>query len=186
MKRQLAMTDPDVQILASLSLGLKGEYIRPREDPWAGSPFAWILTRPSRQRGKIGEQLLAGWCAARDLNVLRSGNSDADRVIEGKRVEIKFSTLWQSGSYTFQQIRDQDYDYLICLGICPLDAHAWIFAKRAIPFGKLKHQHGGSRGRDTWWLTFKPDQPPVWLRKGGGRLADVHKILARFRTKNRS
>ena len=173
--------DHDVQILASLSPGLKDEYVRPEEDAWAGSPFAWILTRPSRQRGKIGEQLLAGWCAARDLNVLRSPNSDADRIIEGVRVEIKCSTRWKSGSYTFQQIRDQEYDYLICLGICPFDAHAWILRKDEIPFDKLKNQHGGGRGRDTWWMSFRPDNPPEYLRNQSGRLAWVHQRLSSLR-----
>lgn len=169
--------DRDVQILAGLSIGLKNEYVSSGAQVWNGSPFEWILSRPSRQRGKIGEQLIAGWCAARDLNVLRSPDSDADRVIEGKRVEIKFSTLWNSGSYTFQQIRDQNYDYLICLGISPFDAHAWIFKKSGIPFSKLRHQHGGSRGRDTWWLIFRPQHPPIWMRKQSGKLREVYRML---------
>lgn len=180
MKRTTTINDKDVQILAGLSLGLRDEYIKPGKDDWAGSPFAWILTRPSRQRGKIGEQLIAGWCASRNLNVLRSPDSDADRIIEGRRVEIKFSTLWKSGSYTFQQIRDQYYEILICLGISPFDAHAWIFKKEKIPFDQLHHQHGGARGRDTWWLTFKPDRPPRWMKKQSGRLSEVYRVLAKI------
>ena len=39
--------------------------------------------------GSIGEQLVAGWFAAKGLDVLRTGDSEADRVIDGKRVEIK-------------------------------------------------------------------------------------------------
>jgi hypothetical protein len=54
---------------------------------------------------------VAGWCAAKGLDVTSSRNPEADRVIAGKRVEIKFSTLWESGVYKFQQIRDQDYEY---------------------------------------------------------------------------
>lgn len=182
MNPERQIVDHDVQMLAGISLGLKEEYLDPGEDIWAGSPFAWILSRrSSRQRGKIGEQLLAGWCAARNLNVLRSANSDADRIIEGKRVEIKFSTLWKNGTYCFQQIRDQQYDYLICLGLSPFDAHAWIMRKDQIPFPRLKHQHGGSRGRDTWWLKFRPENPPPWLRKFGGRLSDVFAALGRLR-----
>lgn len=151
---------------------------------WCNSPFAWLLGKPRRQREKLGKQLLAGWCAARDLNVLRSTDSDADRIIEGKRVEIKFSTLWESGSFTFQQIRDQKYDVLICLGICPFDAYAWILKKDEIPFSKLKHQHGGVKGRDTWWLTFKPALPPAWLTASqDGRLSTVYKRLAALRNR---
>jgi hypothetical protein len=96
-----AITDPDVQLLASIAATIKNEYVREGAvDPWVGSPFAWIRTRPSRQVGRIGEQLVAGWCAAKDLDVVRSPDSEADRIIGGRRVEIKFSTLWQSGNYT--------------------------------------------------------------------------------------
>lgn len=145
--------------------------------------FAWAYGRPPREREEIGRQFITGWCAARELNVLRSPDSDADRIIEGHRVEIKFSTLWENGLYTFQQIRDQNYEYLICLGVSPFDAHAWIFRKQDIPFPELKHQHGGSRGRDTWWLQFKPHDPPKWMREHHGRLSHVYNVLAGRRSR---
>ena len=124
------ITDPDVQALAAISAALKADYVREGAlDPWDGSPFAWIKTRPSRQVGKIGEQLVAGWCAAKGFDVTATGDSEADRVIGGCRMEIKFSTLWESGSYTFQQIREQRYEHLICLGISPFNAHCWVLSK---------------------------------------------------------
>lgn len=175
------ITDKEVKVLAGISESLKGEYINPEEDVWAGSPFAWILTRPSRQRGKIGEQLIAGWCAARDLNVLRSPNSDADRIIEGKRVEIKLSTLWASGHYKFQQIRDQAYDYLLCIGISPFAVHAWIMKKSEMPMELMPHQHGGSAGQDTRWMTVRPDNIPARLNEFGGTLSQVLGVLKGFR-----
>ena len=101
------ITDPDVQLLAGIATMLQVDY--PENDDWAGSPFAWIKQRPSRQVGKIGEQLVSGWCAAKGLSVGPSGDTEADKVIQGQRVEIKFSTLWKSGLFKFQQIRDQDY-----------------------------------------------------------------------------
>jgi hypothetical protein len=108
---QYKINDPEVLMLATIASTLRGDYVREGpDDPWAESPFAWIRTRPSRQVGKIGEQLVAGWCAAKRLDVTSSGDSEADRVIAGRRVEIKFSTLWKSGAYTFQQIRDQNYE----------------------------------------------------------------------------
>ncbi len=180
--------DRETRILASISESLKGEYIDPVENEWERSPFAWIPNRRSpAQRGKIGEQLVAGWCASRDLNVVRSPDRDADRIIEGRRVEIKFSTLWSKSknskkrNYLFQQIRDQNYDYLLCLGVSPFAAHAWIMKKSEIPFGKLGHQHGGKRGRDTWWLFVEPNDIPAWLKVHGGTLAKVLKVLRTFR-----
>jgi hypothetical protein len=102
--------------------------------------------------------------------VLRSPDSDADRIIEGQRTEVRFSTLWRNGLYVFQQIRDQNYDALICLGVAPFDAHAWVFTKDQIPFDRLPHQHGGNRGRDTWWMQINPADPPDWTRGQSGRL----------------
>ena len=113
--------DEDVRMLAAIAGTLKADYAD-EDSTWSGSPFAWIITRPSRQIGTIGEKLVAGWCAAKDLDVTRPPNSDCDRVINGKRVEIKFSRLWKTGLYKFQQLRDQEYDFAICLGISPFDA----------------------------------------------------------------
>lgn len=175
--------DQEVQLLASIATGLRPEYEKSFALKWEGSPFAWILHRPSRQRGKIGEQLIAGWCAARGLDVVRSPDSDADRIINGARVEIKFSTEWENGQYVFQQLRDQNYEFLICIGISPFDAQAWIIEKKNIPFESLKNQHGGKRGRDTWWLTFKPESPPAWLGERGS-FKDVYAILSSRKSKS--
>lgn len=96
MRNQRAVSqqikDPDVRRLASIASLLQSDY--EENEDWMGSPFAWIKTRPSRQVGKIGEQLVSGWCAAKGLSVGPSGDTEADKVIQGRRVEIKFSTLW--------------------------------------------------------------------------------------------
>ena len=84
-------TDPEFNFLSAVSLGLKADYDS-EENYWAGSPFEWIKTKLSRTIGAIGEKLIAAWFAGRGYSVARSGDSEADRVIEGLRVEIKFST----------------------------------------------------------------------------------------------
>jgi hypothetical protein len=174
------ITDPDVAILAALAADKESEY---SEDDamWEGSPFRWIKTRPSRQIGAIGESLVAGWCATRGFDVIRSHNSDADRVIAGHAVEIKFSTLWTNNLiYKFQQIRDQEYDYLFALGVSPFDAQAWFIPKAELLSNRppaLVPQHGGAAGRDTKWLSFTATSPPEWLDQFGGRLADVAKLI---------
>ena len=160
-----------------------GDYIKPEEDPSAGRPFAWIKTRPSRQVGSIGEQLVTGWCAAKGFDVVRTGDSDADRIINGKRVEIKFSTLWASGDYVFQQIRDQRYDYVLLLGLSPFIASCWVIPKPVLmddaPKVGLAYQHGGQAGRDTRWLRFRAEMPPSWLAPFGGTLSDAYERLLR-------
>ena len=176
------ITDPDLALLASLSAGLEADYA-PDDLEWEGSPFAWIKSRPSRQVGAIGEKLVAGWCAARDFDVTRSPDSDADRVIGGRRCEIKFSTRWKSGVYKFQQIRDQNYDLAILLGVCPLEAHCWVVPK-ADPLAQKGRAGSGLSGRhagggETAWLSFPAGNPPDWLGPHGGSLAAAAGVLRR-------
>ena len=171
------ITDPDVLWLASIGETLRPDYINVEQDLlWKDSPFDWIRRLPSRRKGKVGEQLVAGWCAAKGFDVIASGDSDADRVIAGKRVEIKMSTLWENGTYKFQQLRDQHYAYVICLGISPFDAHCWVIPK-AVVWSKTPPQHGGSRGSDTRWLSFQAASPDAWLAEHGGRLSQVWQIM---------
>ena len=180
MTRRLS---PEVRILAGLASTLEADYTSD-DAAWAGSPFAWIKTLRSRQIGSIGEKLVAGWLAARDFNVSRSPDAEADRIIESKRVEIKFSTLWKNGGYKFQQLRDQDYEFAVCLGVSPFDAHCWALPKSVIldqwrNRGGLRTQHGGAGGVDTAWLSVVPTEVPAWLSQYGGSLrAGLEKIAA--------
>lgn len=175
-----SITDQDVQILAAIATALHSDYDT-EEAEWEGSPFAWIKTRPSRQVGKIGEQLVAGWCAAKGLDVVGPSNSEHDRVIHGYRIEVKFSTLWKQGRYVFQQIRDQSYDFVICLGVAPFDAHSWVIPKTLLLERVIGHmgQHTGRSGADTAWLHVDPHKPDSWLAACGGSLGSAYaKLIA--------
>lgn len=101
----MTIEDPEVRKIAELSQTLQKEYL-PKNQDWESSPFGWIRTTQSRQRGAIGEELVSRWLKKHGFKVYRAGDSDSDRIIEGMRVEIKFSTLWRDGSYAFQQLRD--------------------------------------------------------------------------------
>ena len=179
----MKITDKEVRILASISRGLEVEYSSESDD-WDGSPFQWLKSKPSRQIGAIGEKLVSGWLAARGFNIARSPDSEADRIIESKRVEIKCSTKWKSGTYKFQQIRNQNYDMLICLGLSPFDAHCWVFTKEEImglwDDGHVKSQHGGAAGRDTAWLDIDSGNPPVWTQDYGGNLSNAIAIISKI------
>ena len=176
----LAIQDPDVDLLALHAQLLRDEYVTPEVDPWKGSPFGWIKGRPSRQVGAIGERLVHAWCLAQGFEVERSPDSEADRIIEGHRVEIKFSTLWKAGGYKFQQIRDQNYDYLFALGVSPFDAHAWVVPKTVLKRYVIGHmgQHTGAAATDTAWLGFRVGEEQDWLKEFGGTLAEARGVLA--------
>ncbi|MFN3974549.1 MAG: hypothetical protein ACK4K2_04660 [Dehalococcoidia bacterium] len=122
---------------------------------------------------------------SKELAVAPSGDAQADRIINGKRTEKKFSTLWASGVFKFQQIRDQDYSQLFLLGLAPFGAAAWVIPKSVLAphfTGQLQlegltQQHGGRKGRDTWWLSFPANSRPDWLSPYGGTLAKVLQLL---------
>jgi len=175
------IVDPEVQQLAGLAQTLELDYVDPENDPWRGSPFGWIQSRPSRQKGAIGEALVAGWAAMKGFDVSRTGDSDADRIINGWRIEIKYSNLWTKNNiYKFQQLRDQKYDYCLCLGLSPFDAHAWFIPKSELMTSRppaLVPQHGGAGGKDTRWLSFPATNPPAWLKPFGGTLGNVRSLI---------
>ena len=171
------IADPDVRFIAALGETLRDDYTNVEQEAlWKDSPFDWIRRLQSRRKGKVAEQLVAGWCAAKGFSVGASGDSDADRVIAGRRVEIKMSTLWSAGAFRFQQIRDQDYEHVVCLGLSPFDAQCWAIPK-AVAWEKAGWQHGGTRGRDTKWLNFQAENAPSWMSAYGGRLSAVYEII---------
>lgn len=172
--------DTELQSLVSIAESLKNNYVRDENsDPWANSPFAWIKSRPSRQVGKIGEQLIAEWCKQKQFIVSKSGDSEADLVLNGHRIEIKFSTLWESGVYTFQQLRDQNYEYAFLLGLSPFAAHGWFVSKSVLRQYVIGHtpQHAGKAGSDTFWISFTATAPLHWLIPYGGTMSQVYEVL---------
>lgn len=162
----------EYRALVGISKSLQAEYHR-ENNLWKDSPFAWIKLRPSRSVGAIGEAMVAAWMVMHGFGVQRSPDSQADRIIEGKRVEIKFSTLWKNGAYCFQQIRDQNYDFMVMLGISPHDAHCWVIPKADLMTlrenGALTGQHTGHGAKETTWVQLRPDNTnPHFAPYGNG------------------
>lgn len=169
------VTDDYLKRFIEVTNHLSSEYAQ-RLEPWADSPFAWILTLPSRTRGAVGEKIVTEWLIDNGCKVTRPPHSGCDRIVNGLNMEIKFSTLWEGGQYVFQQLRDQDYAYVFCLGISPHDVSAWLVPK-AVAWEHAIPQHGGKEGKDTKWLSFQANQVPAWLTPYGGSLASVLKIV---------
>ena len=172
--------DPEFALLSEIAASLKRRYVNEMA-VWADSPFQWMKPIPSSsQIGKIAEKLVAHWCEAKGLLVSRGPDREADLVVNGARVEVKYSSLWTAGVYKFQQIRDQDYDYCFCLGVSPFAAHAWFIPKAELMVDwppDLRRQHGGRRGQDTRWLSVDVGSPAEWLIPFGGTLSQVHGLI---------
>ena len=174
----------DFSLLATAANYIKSDIEKAREE-WNDSPFKWVLYLPAASKGKLGAQLVRQWCILKQLSIGKSPDSEADLLVNGQRVEVKFSTLWESGIYKFQQIRDQNYDYIICLGISPHDAHCWVIDKQTLKEKVIGHlgQHTGKTGKDTSWLTIKPSEVPDWLNNFGGSLSEAYEVLKRISKK---
>ncbi len=158
-------------------------YIRSEFDQddiaWHNSPFSWVRRLSSGAKGKLGKKLIYQWCALKGLSVDRCLDSEADMLINQHRVEIKFSTLWRNGTYRFQQIRDQRYEYCIFLGISPNEAHCWVIRKEILQEFAIGHlgQHTGSKGKETAWVKVIPSSPPMWMANCGGNLDQAFTVL---------
>lgn len=171
----------DFELLAVAANYIKNDIVKPKEQ-WDNSPFVWILNLPASTKGKLGTLLISQWCSLKGLSIAKSPDSDADLKINGRRIEVKFSTLWDNGTYRFQQIRDQNYEYLVCLGISPQEAHCWVITKKILLSKVIGHmgQHTGKTGTETSWLKVDPKSPPEWINDLGGSLPQAFAILQKI------
>ena len=180
-------TLPDFDLLATAANFIKREFEGNQLD-WSGSPFEWVLSLPSGSKGKLGKRLVYQWCALNGLSIEGSPDSDADMLVNKHRVEIKFSTLWKARIYKFQQLRDQNYEYSILLGVSPFEAHCWVVSKKILKKYVIGHmgQHTGSAGQETAWITVNPQSPPDWLLDCGGTLDQAYLVLKSLSNKKRT
>lgn len=154
-----------------------------REDlRWEQSPFKWIKKLSSiKAKGKVFEILLSLYVEGCGILVKPRSGSGHDRRFDDAKTEIKGALLGIDGTFTFNQVRDQDYEYLTLLGLTPTEAYLWIVPKSEVKdqWGTgLPFQHGGKKGVDTTWISkMLPDNPPYWLQPWGGRLDQGLKVL---------
>ena len=146
---------------------------------WNGSPFQWLIGLAPRRKGAIGERLIDTWLTRNGFAVTRPKHTGCARIINDRNFEVKLSTLWGSGIYTFQQLRNQDYEFVSCLGLSPETVHAWVVPKEVM-WQHSVSQHGGKTGVDTRWLQFQAHEAPRWLADFGGSLEDAFLVLDRI------
>ncbi len=171
----------ETKILAEITDNLRQDYNH-TVDLWENSSFKWIRIESSKRKGAIGEKIVERWLRDEGFGVTRSPDSDADRIVNGHRAEIKMSTLWETGVYKFQQLRNQNYEFAICLGISPDDVHCWVIPKsdilRLCKDGSIGSQHNGQRGTETYWFLVNPNNVPTWLSPFGGSLSESVKHIS--------
>lgn len=144
----------------------------PEDDPWAGSSYEWVKTLPSASRGKAGVALLERWLRATGHPVDRRRIGQVfDLTLGDRRVMVKLSTEWSSGEYTFQGIRDGDFDTYALLGVAPERIHLWLLPRAAA----LANRDRASG--DNGWITVTSRRPADWLAEYGGTLTTVADLI---------
>ena len=139
---------------------------------WAGSQLAWTRSLAAGTKGKLGRQLVIELCRDEGLTAIQRRFLV---YVENKAVSVKCSVLGLEGNYFFENVKEDGYQFLFCLGISPHDVHAWV-----IPSEKLqeaKHQHG----KADQWMIVAPNNPPELFRECGpsGEIDEALKALRR-------
>lgn len=124
------------------------------KDIWRDSPLIGYRMLGNTNRGEIGEEFVRRYL---EQNGIKAGNggrtSKTDLSIGRLRFEIKTASLGANGTFQFNHVRlDRDYDYLLCLGICPQDIVFNIWRK-----GMVAEQKAGNlvRMAEGQGVTFK-------------------------------
>lgn len=167
--------DADFISLLSLASAFQQE-IEIQSDIWKNSPFEWLLQLSAAKKGKLGRYLIKSWLNQKGLVCDYSIKRGINFIIEGIPVSSKFSTIWDRGEYAFQQIRDNGYKLLICLGISPDKVHCWVFRKEyIIQHAKIQHKKGSE-----FWIQINPEDIPPWAQDYGGNLENSLNVLKKL------
>jgi len=175
------------QTLAAISSALReseSPEVKTLEDQaWEGSPFDWFRKKPSATKGRIGRDLVSGLIEAAGYPPSRQGTTIK---VGSKLIRVKTSLMWGAGDFKFEQLRDNDYDFVFCLGLYPMTSYGWLVPKEElIVDGNMQDregltpQHGGMSGTEDFWLTVNVANIPDWLAPYGGTTEMVLKVIAK-------
>lgn len=149
----------------------------PATKEWDDSSFNWMRGLPPASKGAIGRDIGSGLLFAYGFT---PGANRYELRVNGQGVLVRVATKWKENTVKFQNIRDIQFDHVLCIALYPKKAYAWlipkeeIWVKGAVRTGRseLKPQH---KGADAW-LTVDPIGVPAWLEPYGGTIEDMIKV----------
>lgn len=130
------------------------------EDIWQDSPVLGYRTLGNTNRGEIGEEFVRRYLRANGIEV---GNgkrtSRTDMRIGNRRFEIKTASMGANGTFQFNHVRlDRQYDFLLCLGVCPHELRFNMWRKGAVAEGDAGNLVRMAEGQAvTYKITKKLD-----------------------------
>jgi len=139
------------------------------DDYYHGSVFQPLKQLSSKKKGKYFEKIFEEYCVSKGKKVEKPKNSDHDRIVDGLKVEIKGSFMWDKGThFRWQQIRPaQDYDVMVFVAvyhssICFFYADKDTIKKHVMVVNEknewIYNQHGGKKvNSGTFFLDGMPE-----------------------------
>jgi hypothetical protein len=164
-------------LLAQQSTVIRQQYpdaLTEEDMAWEESPFDWFRKKASATKGKIGRDLVFSLIQAAGFQPARRGMGIE---VNGKTVRVKLSMMWGAGSLTFEQIKNDPFDYLACLGLYPDNSYGWLIPKdELIVDGNAQEREGfsgqhtapGELPSDFWLQNVSVVNPYQWLTQYGG------------------
>ena len=166
-----------------MSNAYKDHIKKMKNSAWNGSMFELHKNLSPKAKGAWGERLTCDILESYGATVPRDkkgknkkpkgAGSDYDVWVNDKKIEVKTSFAWdeEPDKFVWQQIRDQDYEYIVFIGVNPGECKAWWATKEDIVnniFGRNEYrQHGGNSGeQDLYWIqtTMFDGNVPGWFR----------------------
>jgi hypothetical protein len=149
----------------------------PASKSWDDSPFNWIRGLPPASKGAIGRDIGAGLLQQYGFT---PGTYRYELRVNGQGVLVRVAMKWEGNVVKFQNIRDIQFDHVLCIALYPKGAYAWLIPKDEIWINQkvrtdrpgITRQH---KGADAW-ITLDPKNGPTWLASYGGTIEQAMKV----------
>lgn len=161
--------------IEEIAADLRSEY--PENQAWATSSLNWIRALPPASKGTVGRDIASGLLQHCDLTVSASKKT---LQVNGNRISVKTSLMWEAGFVMFQNIRNSNADFLLCLGLYPGKSFGWLIPQGEVWLdGAIRtDRHGVTaqhKGADAW-LEIHPDDPDAWVKPYGGTTDELMEV----------
>ena len=163
------MIDPIDFTVDALSTKRYSQWEKARQSIWYGSRFEQLRNMSSRKKGAEGEKMCSEIMTSLGHEVKKPESKEHDRIITPWKTEIKLSTSWNEelDNFTWQQLRNQDYERCIFIGVNPEQLKMWWCTKddlfEHVISKDSKRQHAGKDGeQDLYWIQASAGE--TWFR----------------------
>jgi len=181
-------TAPGQPSQPSLLAELVAEYAASADESYENPLFRQVKQFKPRRTGKLGEDYVKRFFARLGATVSPPTNNGHDLIIDGVRVEVKTSTMWQgTEAFRFSQLRPHaDLEAFALLAVAPDRERLWLVRRQQL-LDAANGQHTGKNAQETRWIQVTDTAPPRWfgrdlVRHPGGAQRRLHTVATRAAT----